>query len=267
MRNRDNLPWEAGPFMVDIHSHVLWGLDDGAETYEESLAMLQAAAAAGTTDIVATPHANSQYVFDPEQIESKIARLESSGETLPRMHRGCDFHLNFDNVQSALKEPGKFTIDHRNYLLVEFPDVAIPAGIDGVFAQFLDRGIVPVITHPERNLLLMRDLPQLAARVERGCLLQVTALSLLGGFGSRARHHAWELMDRRLVHAVASDAHDPTRRHARLGEARAEVAKRAGEENAELLFVINPGAIVAGGGPAEIAPMSEFRRRWFLFRR
>jgi len=253
--------------MVDIHAHVLWGLDDGAETYEESLAMLQAAAAAGTTDIVATPHADPRYLFDPEQIETRIARLESSGVTLPRLHRGCDFHLSFDNVQSALEEPGKFTIDHGNYLLVEFPDVSIPDGIDGVLTQFLDRGIVPVITHPERNRLLMRDLPQLAARVEKGCLLQVTALSFLGRFGSRARDHAWKLMDRRLVHAVASDAHDPVRRHARLDEARAEVARRAGEGNAELLFVRNPGTIVAGRHPAEIVRMSEFRRRWFLFRR
>jgi protein-tyrosine phosphatase len=253
--------------MVDIHSHVLWGLDDGSETYEESLAMLQAAAAAGTTDIVATPHANSEYAFDPEQIESKIARLQWSGAPLPRLHRGCDFHLNFDNVQSALEEPGKFTIDHRNYLLVEFPDIAIPAGIDGVFTQFLDRGIVPVITHPERNHLLMQDLPQLAAWVGKGCLLQVTALSLLGGFGSRARSRAWELMDRRLVHAVASDAHDSVRRHPRLDKAHAEVARRAGEDNAALLFDRNPGAIVEGRHPGEIAPMSEFRRRWFLFRR
>jgi|SRR5271157_3053634 len=251
--------------MVDIHSHVLWGLDDGSETYEESLAMLRMAAAAGTTDIVATPHANSQYTFDPQLIEAKIAQLEAAGETLPRIHRGCDFHLNFVNVQAAWEEPGKFTINHRNYLLVEFPDISIPAGIDDVFSRFLDGGIIPVLTHPERNDLLMQNPDQLARWVEKHCLIQVTALSLLGGFGATALAHAWTLMDRRLVHVVASDAHDPVRRHPRLAEARAEVARRAGEDNAARLFELNPRAIIEGHDVSGIASMVKAGRRWSPF--
>ena len=251
--------------MVDIHSHALWGLDDGPETYEESLAMLRMAASAGTSDIVATPHANSQYTFDPQLVEARIAQLEGAGERLPRIHRGCDFHLNFVNVRAALQEPGRFTINHRNYLLVEFPDIAIPAGIDGVFSQFLDGGIVPVVTHPERNALLMRNPDQLARWVEKHCLMQVTALSLLGGFGATALKHAWELMERRLVHVVASDAHDPVQRHTRLAEARAEVARRAGEENAASLFELNPRAIIEGRDVSAIAPMVKHGRRWSSF--
>lgn len=253
--------------MVDIHSHVLWGLDDGAETYEESLAMLCMAAAAGTTDIVATPHSNSQYIFDPQQIDAKIAQLNSAGEPLPRIHRGCDFHLNFVNVQAALEEPGKFTIDHRNYLLVEFPEISIPAGIDGAFSQFLDGGIIPVLTHPERNDVLMQNPHQLARWVENHCLIQVTALSLLGGFGAKAAAHAWNLMDRRLVHVVASDAHDPVRRHPRLTEARAAVARQAGGDNAVRLFESNPQAIIDGLDVSAIAPMAKPERRWFGLRR
>lgn len=251
--------------MVDIHSHVLWGLDDGSETYAESLAMLRMAAAAGTTDIVATPHANSRYAFDPQLIEARIAQLEAAGEILPRIHRGCDFHLNFVNVQAALEEPGKFTINHRNYLLVEFPDISIPTGIDRVFSQFLDAGIIPVLTHPERNDVLMQNPDQLAKWVEKRCLIQVTALSLLGGFGATALEHAWTLMDRRLVHVVASDAHDPVRRHPRLSDARAEVARRAGEDNAMRLFESNPRAIIEGMDVTEIAPMVKAGRRWFSF--
>jgi protein-tyrosine phosphatase len=253
--------------MVDIHSHVLWDLDDGSETYEESLEMLRMAAAAGTTDIVATPHSNSRYTFEPETIASRIAQLEASGEAIPRLHRGCDFHLNFVNVQAALEEPGKFTINHRNYLLVEFPDITIPAGIDGVFSQFLNGGIIPILTHPERNDALMQNVEQLAQWVERGCLIQVTALSLLGGFGAKAHDHGWHLMDKRLVHVVASDAHDPVRRHPRLSEARAEVAKRAGEDNAARLFEANPRAAIEGRDGGTIAPMVKPARRWFQFLR
>lgn len=251
--------------MVDIHSHVLWGLDDGSETYEESLAMLRMAAAAGTTDMVATPHANSQYTFDPQLIETRIAQLEATAETLPQIHRGCDFHLDFVNVQAALEEPGKFTINHRNYLLVEFPDICIPAGIDGVFSKFLDSGIIPVLTHPERNHVLMQNPDQLARWVEKDCLIQVTALSLLGGFGAMVLEHARALMDWGLVHVVASDAHDPVRRHPRLAEARAEVAKRAGEDNAVRLFESNPRAIIEGHDVTTIAPMVKIGRRRFSF--
>jgi protein-tyrosine phosphatase len=251
--------------MVDIHSHVLWGLDDGSETFEESLAMLRIAAAAGTTDIVATPHSNTRYIFDPQQIEAKIAQLEASGEGLPRIHRGCDFHLNFVNVQAATQEPGKFTINHRNYLLVEFPDISIPTGIDGVFSRFLDSGIIPVLTHPERNDVLMQNPDQLARWVEQHCLIQVTALSLTGGFGATALAHAWDLMHRQLVHVVASDAHDPVRRHPRLTQARAAVVKRAGEDNAARLFEWNPRMIIEGHDVTEIKPMAKVARRWFPF--
>jgi len=253
--------------MVDIHSHILWGLDDGSESLEESIAMLRVAAEAGTTDIVATPHANSEYVFDPEQIENRISQLESAAAPSPRIHRGCDFHLSFDNVESALKEPGKFTINHRNYLLVEFSDAGIPGGMENIFSEFLKRDIVPVVTHPERNQLLMRDPLQLARWAGQGCLLQVTALSLTGGFGAWAQENAWELMDRRIVHVVASDAHDPVHRPPRLDEAFGEVARRAGKENAKRLFDSNPKRIIEGCQPLTIEPMTKPpRRSWFSWR-
>jgi protein-tyrosine phosphatase len=251
--------------MVDIHSHILWDLDDGSESYEQTIAMLKAALEAGTTDIVATPHANSRYVFDPAQIEAKILQLAAVIPS-PHIHRGCDFHLSYENIEAALNEPDKYTINHRNYLLVEFSDAGIPGGMDHVFAQLRKRGMIPVITHPERNALLMRDAAQLARWVEQGCLLQVTAQSLTGGFGPAAANHAWELMGRRIVHAVASDAHDPVHRHPRLTAAYAEVEKRAGHDNVELLFDLNPRRIIEGCSAETIEQMTRPpRRRWFSF--
>jgi protein-tyrosine phosphatase len=249
--------------MVDIHSHILWGMDDGSETYEETLEMLRVAAEAGTTDIVATPHSNSHYEFDPHQIDQKITQLQSSPDVRVRIHRGCDFHLNFINIQAAAADPAKFTINHRNYLLVEFPDLNLPVGTDRVFTQFLSTGIVPVITHPERNSTLMKDIDQLAAWVAQGCLLQVTGLSLTGGFGATAHVNAWELMARGLVHVVASDTHDPVRRSPRLDLACAEVARQSGDANAARLFEHNPRTIIEGQSPALIEPMAEVRRRWY----
>src|SRR5215467_4398935 len=140
--------------MVDIHSHILWGLDDGAETFEESLAMLKLAAESGTTDIVATPHANSRYEFMPDIIGQRIAEV-SAGRTQPRIHRGCDFHLSFDNVQNAIEDPRKYTINGGYYILVEFPEGSL-AGMKRVLTTLIDCGLTPIMTHPERQRQLQK---------------------------------------------------------------------------------------------------------------
>jgi len=171
--------------------------------------MLRLAQAAGTTDIVATPHANPEYQFDPDRISEEIERLAQAAGPAPRIHRGCDFHLAYDNVQDAIAHPSKYTINHGCYLLVEFSDLLILQNIGEVFDRLLEAGMVPVITHPERNWLLQQRGEQLRSWVERGCLLQVTAASLLGRFGRRAKRFSDLLLQAGLVHFIASDAHDP----------------------------------------------------------
>ncbi len=132
--------------MVDIHSHILPGLDDGAQTLDESVAMLRLAADSGTTDIVATPHANHQFTFDPDLIGRKIAELEEAAGPLPRIHRGCDFHLTLENIQDALANPDKYAINHLNYILVEFSDLLIPRTTQDIFDRLLERR-----THADRH--------------------------------------------------------------------------------------------------------------------
>jgi protein-tyrosine phosphatase len=250
--------------VVDIHSHILYGLDDGAADREQSLAMLEMAAAGGTTDIVATPHANIEYKWQPDLIEERIADLQSAAGGSIRIHRGCDFHLAFDNIQNALEHPNKYTINHRNYLLVEFGDLLIPKTTGEVFRQMLNAGIVPVITHPERNQLLQLRLQKLEEWVAAGCLLQVTALSFLGRFGRRAKSFSDLLLKKRMVHVVASDAHDTKHRPPVLGEARRYVEKAAGEALAEALFVANPAAMLTGA-PVEIAGPAPEVKKWYRF--
>jgi protein-tyrosine phosphatase len=152
---------------VDIHTHVLHGLDDGAKTLQDSVAMLKLAAAAGTTDIVATPHASGQYVFRPDLIDQRITELQPLVDV--RIHRGCDFHLQMNNINDALADPDKYTINGRGYLLVEFPELSIFSSTDEILLELLDGGLVPIITHPERNANLQRKLDDLARRIELGC--------------------------------------------------------------------------------------------------
>jgi len=248
--------------MVDIHCHILPGVDDGATSLEQAVEMVEVARAAGTTDIVATPHSNSQYHFDPDVVRQKIAELESATKGVIRIHTGCDFHLSASNIRDALAHPSKYTINHLNYLLVEFSDLLIPPNTSEIFERFQSEGIVPIITHPERNARLHDQPGQIRTWVENDCLVQVTGQSLLGRFGKRAKAFADSLMSEGLTHFVASDAHDPKGRPPSLAEAYRYVADRYGAQQAQALFVTNPRAALAGE-PVESSGLKPRKRKWY----
>lgn len=252
--------------MIDIHTHVLPGIDDGARSLDESVEMLRAAARSGTTDLVATPHANLEFRFDPQVVEERLAELQNVAGPAVHLHRGCDFHLYYENIQDALTNPSKYTINGKSYLLVEFSDLLIAPSTPQVFARLLRAGMIPIITHPERNYLLHARMDQIKAWVGLGCCVQVTAQSLLGRFGTEARDIGRQLIERGLVHFVASDAHDASDRTPRLDEAYRHVAARYGEACAESLFVVNPRAALSGE-PLGDQPVPKVRtsRKWFKF--
>jgi protein-tyrosine phosphatase len=248
---------------VDIHSHVLYGMDDGAKTRDDSLRMLEMAAASGTTDIVATPHANSRYRYNPSVIDAQIADLNASVEGI-RVHRGCDFHLQADNIQDAVVNPQKYTINGHGYLMVEFPDILMFRDVDAILGHLLGAGLSPVITHPERNTYLRARINDLARWVENGCYLQVTAGSVTGRFGKAAQRSSEQLLGRGLVHVIASDAHDCEHRPPTLASAYDALARAYGAGTVTPLFVDNPRAVIEGETiDIEVRPAK--RRRWFQF--
>ena len=253
--------------MIDIHSHIIWGVDDGARNREDSVAMLRLAAETGTTDIVATPHCDRQYKFDPAVRDERIRELMDATGGVPRIHPGCDFRLSFDNIQIALQEPARFTINGLRYLLVEFEDVLIPPTTEEIFRRFMKREICPVITHPERNPILQRSFERLQSWKQMGCLLQVTAQCLTDRFGKAAQASAWELLRRGLVDVVASDGHDTDHRPPRLDLAREILTREMGADAADLLLVTNPSAIIAGEPVWGTASKSAEPRKksWFAF--
>lgn len=246
---------------IDIHSHVLHGLDDGARDFDDTCAMLQMAAAGGTTDIVATPHANSRYPFDPAAISARLNELQ--GRSPLRVHRGCDFRLQSDTIDDALTHPTKYTINQKCYLLAEFPEHTVFSHTENVLARLLDVGIVPIITHPERHRELPTRFDDLARWIDMGCYLQVTAGSLTGRFGRGARAHARRLVARGLVHFVASDAHDTRSRPPTLGEAYRELVQEWGETAVRPLFSDNPRAVLAGEPFDSFVKPLRQRRRWY----
>ncbi len=232
--------------MVDIHSHVLPAVDDGAKSLEMAVEMCHMAAADGITHMVATPHANDQFVYDRRQHEEILAQLRDKVSGSIELSLGCDFHMSFDNIQSLRKNPVEFCIGRTNYLLVEFSDFGVAPQMLEMLKEFLDNGLRPIVTHPERNRMLQQKPNMILEMAEVGCAIQVTASSFTGFWGSGPKKIAQWLLKNRALHVLATDSHDPVRRKPVLSDGRAAVAELAGEEVAELVVSRNPEAIVRG---------------------
>src|SRR4051812_9617822 len=208
--------------------------------------MAEAAAAAGTTHIVCTPHANDMYPFDPEVNSERLAELQKRLGDRIQLGLGCDFHLSYENITDALKNPTKYSINKKGYLLVEFPDFGIAQNMADTFYELELAKLTPIITHPERNQTITRRPDRLAEWIRAGCLVQVTAGALTGRFGKTAESFALTLLKKNWVHFIASDAHNLTSRPPQLSAAYAFVSKHFGEETAQRLFVTNPRAAYQG---------------------
>ena len=256
--------------MIDIHCHPLPGVDDGASSFEVAVEMCRLAAEDGTTHLVATPHNNYVYAFDPILNRQLLADLQKRVGEKPALLLGCDFHLSYDNIQICAQRSKDFTINQTSYLLVELPDQFIPDHLSRVYYDIQVAGLKPIITHPERNALLQRKPELLETWVSNGCLVQVTAQSYTGGFGTRTRKLAERLLDSGLVHFFASDAHDVKRRPPLLSACYQKVEQAKGTEVADLLLQKNPEAVING---LPLPPQPDWtegdsdasKRRWFSF--
>lgn len=242
--------------MIDIHHHLLFDTDDGPKDLDSSVAQAEAAAADGITHVVCTPHANDTFAFVPERNEERLAAIRERLNGKLKLGLGCDFHLSYDNIEDALKNPVKYTINHGKYLLVEFAEFMIPENIGDTFYEFTVRGMRPIITHPERNPLLQRDPTRMGEWLRTGCLVQVTAASLNGRFGRRAQALSWEMLERNWVHFIATDAHNLASRAPAMKPAFEAIAKKFGEDTAQRLCVENPRAAFES---AKLPPQPEPR--------
>lgn len=239
--------------MVDIHCHILPGVDDGAQSWEMAVQMCVMAVADGIDHIVATPHANDEFTYDRENFAALLDKLRASAPQGLRFSLGCDFHFSFENIQDATRTPDKYLISGTDYLLIELSDFSISPAIGSAIARICSTGIIPILTHPERNMILQSRPEQVVKFAEAGCLIQITANSLTGYWGERARKAATWLLDRGAVHVISSDAHDLNHRPPRISEARAVVQESYGMEMANYLTELNPRAIVSNQ-PVPYAP-------------
>ena len=232
--------------MIDIHCHILPGVDDGAKDWKTSAEMCRIAAEDGITHLVATPHSNDEYAYDRGALRAQLLRLQTSCGEWPTLTLGCDFHLSYENVSDALRDPARFAIGNTQYLLVEFSDFSLSLPMREALVRLAGAGLVPIVTHPERNLLMQRNRELVIKLLELGCLVQVTASSLTGRWGDSARETAVWLLRHDAVHVLATDAHDSVHRPPVLSAGRDVAARLCGQDVARALVDDNPRAIVAG---------------------
>jgi protein-tyrosine phosphatase len=256
--------------MVDVHCHILPGLDDGPDGIEESLAMAESAITDGITHVVATPHSSNEYSFDYPRVQKVRERLQVEIGDRLILATGCDFHLNPENLEALRADAARFCINQHDYLLVEFNEISIPPSMDDILHGLQLKGLRPIITHPERNAILRRQPERLAKWARLGCFVQVTAGSLTGTFGPRAQENSLCWIAQGYVHFVASDAHNTKRRPLRLQPAYDVVRKQFGAEKARALFIENPLAAFEGRDLPHIPEIPDERkpqrrRRFFFF--
>jgi protein-tyrosine phosphatase len=232
--------------MIDIHHHLLFGLDDGPSDIEISVAMAEMSIQNGVTHIVCTPHSSEHFKFDPALNRERMETVQRRVGSKVTLALGCDFHLMFDNIEDAIANPAKYTINGKNYLLVEFPDHGISQNMREIFFRLSVAGMTSIITHPERNPVLARHPERMAEWLRAGCYIQITAASLTGRFGKIAQKVSHDLLKRNWVNFIATDAHDLTSRPPMLREAYLLVVDKYGKEAADRLCIHNPRAAFFG---------------------
>lgn len=257
--------------MIDLHTHVLPGIDDGPASVEASLELARAAAAAGTTTMVATPHIAWDLPNTSRTVADGVAalqpRLDEAGIPI-RLRTGGEVvitrALDLDDAELAALRLGG-----GEWLLAESPLSPAASGFENLLHQLAGRGHRVVLAHPERAPALQRDPEILQRLVDAGMLSSITAGSLRGAFGSTVKRFAFDLLERDLVHNVASDAHDARRRRPGIADAFAAAEEELpGIGERERWMTVDVPRAVLDGGPIPPAPGSPpRRRRRGLFRR
>lgn len=249
--------------MIDLHSHILPGLDDGPRGLPESLDVARAAVADGIEVIAATPHVRDDYPTTADAMERAVAELEAAlsaeGIALAVLTGG---EIALDRLRELdPEELRRFSLAGSGaYLLLEFPYYGWPLGLEETVFRLAAGGLRPVLAHPERSGELEGALERLRPAVEAGALVQLTAASLDGRLGRGARRRSLELLDSGLAHLIASDAHAPALR----GIGMSAAAETVGDEAlARWLTQDVPAAIVAGDEPPPRPEPARRRRRWF----
>jgi protein-tyrosine phosphatase len=224
--------------MIDIHSHLLYGVDDGSQSFESSVEMLKSAAKDGVKAIVLTPH------FSPglfENTHGRFERLVPEAENLGiKLYLGCEYDFSHLSTQSSLVVPGD-----GNYVLIDFCMTLITPMVKNVLFEWQNRDYRLIIAHPER-LFDKNDLSDLKDLADENIYFQLNSGSFMGKYGRRVRSFAQKLLKKGLCHFIASDAHSARAYSDQIPACRKYIAKYLGSELENAFFEENPRRMLAG---------------------
>jgi protein-tyrosine phosphatase len=260
--------------MIDLHCHILPGIDDGAPDLETSLAMARIAVADGITITACTPHITPS-VYDNtgpdilQRVSALQAEIDQAGIAL-QLTFGADAHIAFDMVD-GLKSRRIPTLGGSRYFLFEPPHHVAPSRLEDAAFEIHCAGFIPVLTHPERLTWIEAHYEKMARLVQAGTWMQITCGSITGRFGPRPQYWAQRMLDEGLVHLLATDAHNLRNRKPQMAEARDAVAARLGEAAAIDMVLTRPRGILddlppealpelVGGQPLKPERKGFFRR-------
>lgn len=237
--------------MIDLHCHILPGIDDGAFDISESIEMARIAAADGIRKIVATPHISNPDLPEAAGKENLSKIIDEKVDDLNRCLESEKIPVEIlrGGEVSAFLSPDAcepFTINSTSYLLVEFPYTHLPANAREIIFNMTVAGLRPIITHPERNPSILQNPERLETLIRSGALVQITAASLTGEFGLEYQACAFHLLRRQMVSFIASDGHGAAQRPPILSKAFKTAKKRVGGKMATALFSGNPEAVIEG---------------------
>jgi protein-tyrosine phosphatase len=241
--------------MIDLHCHILPGLDDGATDLSVSTDMAKAFVADGVLVVACTPHIlPGLYHNSGPQIRQAAAQLQQhlNLEGIPlRLVTGADNHI-IPNFVSELRSGQLLSLADTRYVLVEPPHHVAPPRLEEMFFSLLVAGYVPILTHPERLTWIQSHYQVIQRLVHSGIWMQVTAGSLSGAFGRNARYWGERMLDEGCIHILATDAHDVNRRPPNLSQGRELAAKRVGDTEAQHLVVTRPEGVLRNDLPSNL---------------
>jgi protein-tyrosine phosphatase len=241
--------------MIDIHSHIMPEIDDGARSVEEAVEMAEIAARDGIEQMLCTPHMFNglSHNPDPSEIVDRARDLQDAVGCTLQILPGNEVHISHE-IAEQVKNHRVTLLNERNYMLVEFPQLTVPIDAEDLFYKLQLQSVYPILVHPERNAQIQSRPSIVGSFVESGVLIQMTAMSVTGEFGPAAQRCAETLLRHNCVHFLATDTHRPHRRPPILSKGRDAAARIIGAENARRLVEDNPRCVVNGETVLREAP-------------
>ncbi|WP_085990880.1 tyrosine-protein phosphatase [Oceanobacillus senegalensis] len=252
--------------MIDIHSHILPGIDDGSKSFEDSLQLAKAAIDEGIQTIIATPHhQNGKYRNEKRDIIQLTKELNEAFQQhdIPlNVLPGQETRLHGEMVEEWRSGKLLTLAEHTKYIFVELPHDHVPRYAKRLLFEIQLEGLIPIVVHPERNVEMMEHPSILYDMVEKGILTQITAASVVGRFGKKTKKRTHQLIENNLTHFIASDAHNTTSRGFFMEKAYSEVEKVHGIQTR--FFLMENAALLVDGDTVQRMEPTRMKKKKFL---